>query len=106
MLVICRFLLYIVLSCSTLKHRMLISMFLVLAHLVSQFDWEGDLPLKLPQKDLIIYEMHVCGFTKHESSKANFPGTYRGFVEKLDYLKVNSNSIIFKFLRVISDSMY
>lgn len=85
---------------------MLISMFLFLAHLVSQFDWEGDLPLKLPQKDLIIYEMHVRGFTKHESSKANFPGTYRGVVEKLDYLKVNINSIIFKFLRVIADSMY
>lgn len=52
-----------------------------------EFDWEGDLPLKLPQEDLIIYEMHVRGFTKHESSKTNFPGTYRGVVEKLDYLK-------------------
>jgi len=46
------------------------------------------LPLKYPQKDLIIYEMHVRGFTKHESSKAEFPGTYLGVVEKLDHLKV------------------
>ncbi|AET05099.2 putative isoamylase [Medicago truncatula] len=52
-----------------------------------EFDWEGDLPLKYPQKDLIIYEMHVRGFTKHESSKAEFPGTYLGVVEKLDHLK-------------------
>lgn len=37
--------------------------------------------------------MHVRGFTKHESSKTNFPGTYRGVVEKLDYLKVSIKSI-------------
>ncbi|CAA0818723.1 Isoamylase 1- chloroplastic [Striga hermonthica] len=52
-----------------------------------EFDWEGDLPLKFPQRDLVIYEMHVRGFTKHESSYAKFPGTYLGVVEKLDYLK-------------------
>ncbi|CAN6587112.1 unnamed protein product [Malus baccata var. baccata] len=53
----------------------------------AQFDWEGDLPLKYPQKDLIIYEMHVRGFTRHESSMTDFPGTYLGLVEKLDHLK-------------------
>lgn len=53
-----------------------------------QFDWEGDLPLKYPQKDLIIYEMHVRGFTRHESSRTKFPGTYHGVMEKLDHLKV------------------
>ncbi|PON81340.1 Glycoside hydrolase [Trema orientale] len=52
-----------------------------------KFDWEGDLPLKYPQKDLIIYEMHVRGFTRHESSGTQFPGTYLGTVEKLDHLK-------------------
>ncbi|GER41762.1 glycogen debranching enzyme [Striga asiatica] len=52
-----------------------------------EFDWEGDLPLRFPQRDLVIYEMHVRGFTKHVSSNAKFPGTYLGVVEKLDYLK-------------------
>ncbi|XP_014510281.1 isoamylase 1, chloroplastic [Vigna radiata var. radiata] len=52
-----------------------------------EFDWEGDLPLKYPQKDLVVYEMHVRGFTKHESSNTKFPGTYLGVVEKLDHLK-------------------
>ncbi|GAV56944.1 Alpha-amylase domain-containing protein/CBM_48 domain-containing protein [Cephalotus follicularis] len=52
-----------------------------------EFDWEGDLPLKYPQRDLIIYEMHVRGFTRHESSKTEFPGTYLGVLEKLDHLK-------------------
>lgn len=53
----------------------------------SEFDWEGDLPLCYPQKDLIIYEMHIRGYTKHDSSKVDFPGTYIGIVQKLDHLK-------------------
>ncbi|XP_048490435.1 isoamylase 1, chloroplastic isoform X2 [Beta vulgaris subsp. vulgaris] len=52
-----------------------------------EFDWQGDLPLKHPQRELIIYEMHVRGFTKHESSRTNCPGTYAGMIEKLDHLK-------------------
>ncbi|KAG9134701.1 hypothetical protein Leryth_001025 [Lithospermum erythrorhizon] len=52
-----------------------------------EFDWEGDLPLQFPQRELIIYEMHVRGFTNHESSTVKFPGTYRGMVEKLDHLE-------------------
>ncbi|WZY91917.1 hypothetical protein YC2023_064246 [Brassica napus] len=52
-----------------------------------EFDWEGDMPLKLSQKDLVIYEMHVRGFTRHESSNIEFPGTYQGVAEKLDHLQ-------------------
>uniref|UniRef100_M4CLB4 Glycosyl hydrolase family 13 catalytic domain-containing protein n=2 Tax=Brassica campestris TaxID=3711 RepID=M4CLB4_BRACM len=52
-----------------------------------EFDWEGDMPLKLLQKDLVIYEMHVRGFTRHESSNIEFPGTYQGVAEKLDHLQ-------------------
>ncbi|KAH7288477.1 hypothetical protein KP509_31G027800 [Ceratopteris richardii] len=51
------------------------------------FDWEGDISPRLSQKDLIVYEMHVRGFTRHESSNVNYPGTYHGLVEKLDHLK-------------------
>lgn len=51
-----------------------------------EFDWEGDLPLHSPQKDLIIYEMHIRGFTRHDSSKTDSPGTYLGAVNKLDHL--------------------
>lgn len=52
-----------------------------------KFDWEGDVPLMFPQRPLVIYEMHVRGFTMHESSGSSFPGTYLGVVEKLDHLK-------------------
>lgn len=54
-----------------------------------QFDWQGDLPLRYPQKDLVIYEMHLRGFTKHSSSNVEHPGTYIGAISKLDYLKVH-----------------
>ncbi|KAG9449766.1 hypothetical protein H6P81_009731 [Aristolochia fimbriata] len=57
-----------------------------------RFDWEGDAPLHNPQKDLIIYEMHVRGFTRHESSHATHPRTYLGVVKKLDHLKGEFNN--------------
>jgi isoamylase len=35
----------------------------------------------------VIYETHVCGFTIHPKSGVEHPGTYRGLMEKLSYLK-------------------
>jgi isoamylase len=32
------------------------------------YDWEGDAPLKRPFSVTVIYEMHVAGFTRHQSS--------------------------------------
>ncbi len=51
------------------------------------FDWEGDHPLEIPLEDLIIYETHVRGFTKHPSSGVKHPGTFSGIREKVEYLK-------------------
>jgi glycogen operon protein len=51
------------------------------------FDWQGDRPLETPMEDLIVYEMHVRGFTRHPSSGAKFPGTFAGIREKIPYLK-------------------
>jgi glycogen operon protein len=51
------------------------------------YDWEGDQPLRRPTKDLIIYEMHVAGFTRHPSSGVKHPGTFSGVIEKIPYLK-------------------
>lgn len=53
----------------------------------TEFDWEGDKPLNLPFEDLMIYEMHVRGFTENSSSKVKHPGTFLGLVEKIPYLK-------------------
>ncbi|HRY28474.1 MAG TPA: glycogen debranching protein GlgX [Elusimicrobiota bacterium] len=51
------------------------------------FDWEGDHPLENPIEDLIIYEMHVRGFTRHPSSGVKHPGTFASIREKIPYLK-------------------
>lgn len=50
------------------------------------FDWESD-RLEIPMNELVIYEMHVRGFTKHKSSKVKYPGTYAAIKEKIPYLK-------------------
>jgi isoamylase len=54
---------------------------------VPSFDWQGVLPPKIPPEDLVIYEMHVRGFTRHSSSGVAHPGTYLGVIEKIPYLK-------------------
>lgn len=51
------------------------------------FDWEGDKHPRIPQRDLIIYEMHVRGFTQDPSSQATDPGSFAGIIEKIPYLK-------------------
>ncbi len=52
-----------------------------------EFDWEGDKPLGLPLKDLVIYEMHVRGFTQDSSSLVRSRGKFSGIIEKIPYLK-------------------
>ena len=51
------------------------------------FDWEGEGPLEIAPEDLVIYEAHVRGFTRSESSGCKHPGTYAALVEKIPYLK-------------------
>lgn len=51
------------------------------------FDWGNSIQPLLPMEDLIIYEMHVRGFTRDESSGVEYPGTFAGIMEKIPYLK-------------------
>lgn len=53
----------------------------------SPFDWEGVLPPRIPMENVIIYEMHVRGFTNHLSSGVKNRGTFSGIIEKIPYLK-------------------
>jgi len=51
------------------------------------FDW-GDMPQSSREmSDLIIYELHVRGFTRHHSSGVEHRGTFAGLKEKIPYLK-------------------
>ena len=51
------------------------------------YEWNGQTPLEIPQNELIIYEMHVRGFTKDESSGVKHKGTFAGLRQKIPYLK-------------------
>jgi glycogen operon protein len=55
--------------------------------IAEEYDWEGDTPLRIPTEDMIIYELHVGGFTRDPSSGVQHPGTFLGLVEKIPYLK-------------------
>jgi glycogen operon protein len=50
-------------------------------------DWQTDEPLNTPLVDSIIYELHVRGFTVHETSMVAHPGSFAGLTEKIPYLK-------------------
>jgi len=52
-----------------------------------QTGWEERRPLRHSWADTIIYELHVRGFTAHESADVDHPGTFRGLTEKIPYLK-------------------
>ena len=44
-------------------------------------EWEGH-----RWNDLVVYEVHLKGFTNDPASGVTHPGTYRGFAEKAEYL--------------------
>ncbi|MCI0417060.1 glycogen debranching protein GlgX [bacterium] len=51
------------------------------------YDWESVPSPRHSLSDVIIYEMHVRGFTRHPSARVQYPGTFDGVVEKIPYLK-------------------
>jgi isoamylase len=51
------------------------------------FDWEHDARPFIPPEEMIIYELHVRGFTKHFSSSVKHPGLFLGIMEKIPHLK-------------------
>ena len=53
----------------------------------NNFDWGNVRQLELPMEDLVIYELHVRGYTKDVSSGVSARGTYEGLRQKIPYLK-------------------
>ncbi len=54
------------------------------------FEWEDDRPPNRPWKDMVIYEVHVKGFTKrHPDVRDDLRGTYAGLASEpaLEYLQ-------------------
>lgn len=54
---------------------------------INDFDWGNSKQLGINMKDLIIYELHVRGFTNDLSSGVGYPGTFEGLSDKIPYLK-------------------
>ncbi len=53
----------------------------------ADYDWEGDQPLRRPMEELVVYELHVGGFTRSPSAGVTHPGTFAAVVEKIPYLQ-------------------
>lgn len=51
------------------------------------FHWDNDQHPQIPYKDLIIYEMHVRGFTRDSSANVTHQGTFLGIIEKIEHFK-------------------
>nr|WP_317282357.1 alpha-amylase family glycosyl hydrolase [uncultured Sellimonas sp.] len=53
----------------------------------SKFNWKDDMPLCIPDEDVVAYSLHIRGFTKGSGSKVKNKGTFLGIIEKIPYLK-------------------
>ena len=51
------------------------------------FDWKDDTSPRIDSKDLILYELHVRGLTRHASSPTAFKGTYQGVIDAIPHLQ-------------------
>lgn len=59
------------------------------------YPWKDEKRPCLPLSQLLIYKLHVRGFTMHSSSGVEHPGTFSGLTEKIGYLKeLGINSVL------------
>lgn len=60
------------------------------------FDWSGEKRTEISFEEMILYQCHLRGYTKHKSAGVKYPGTYAGFVEKISHIrKLGANTILF-----------
>jgi glycogen operon protein len=59
-----------------------------LAHCHNKFEWDSDHPVR-HESELVIYELHVRGFTAHPNSGVpdDHRGTFLGVIDKIPYLR-------------------
>lgn len=51
------------------------------------YNWKKDKNPRIPLNEIVLYRVHVRGFTKHASSGVTAAGTFLGVMEKIPYLK-------------------
>ncbi len=52
-----------------------------------EYDWEGDHTPEIPREDMVMYKLHVRGFSMDGGVKGKKKGTFAGVAERLPYLK-------------------
>ena len=52
-----------------------------------RFDWEGDARPSIAWHEMVMYKLHVRGFSRHPSSGISHKGTFVGIAEKIPYFK-------------------
>ena len=52
-----------------------------------EFDWEGDDFPEVPKHDMVMYKLHVRGFSMDGGAKGKVKGTFAAIIEKVEYLK-------------------
>lgn len=53
----------------------------------TNFDWSTDVKPEIPKSEMIMYKLHVRGFSMDHGAPAKIAGTFRAVEDKLDYLK-------------------
>ncbi len=52
-----------------------------------RFDWGEDKAPKIPMYELLIYKLHVRGYTMDAKSRVRDKGTFKGLIHKIPYIK-------------------
>ncbi len=53
----------------------------------AEYDWEGDHTPEIPQEDMVMYKLHVRGFSMDGGARGRVRGTFAAVKEKIPYLK-------------------
>lgn len=51
------------------------------------FDWEEDRAPEIPKGEMLMYKLHVRGFSMDHGAGKKIAGTFRAVMDKIDYLK-------------------
>lgn len=51
------------------------------------FSWRGECEVEIPRRDMVLYKLHVRGFTMGMPEGTADRGTFRGLLKKIPYLK-------------------
>lgn len=52
-----------------------------------KFSWEEDKCPRIPLSDMVLYKLHVRGYTSQKNSKVRPKGTFQGISRKIPYLR-------------------